>query len=65
MGTYEYLCPSNHVTERFVSLADRPEQIPCEHPECQEINAVATRVVSAVRTTFHANDRKAIKRKGH
>lgn len=60
MGLFEYTCGVGHITERLVSLKDRPEIIPCEHEGC----ALASRLtVSAARTTFHANDRKSIK--GH
>lgn len=61
MGIYEYQCPAGHITERFASLSERPESLQCEHEGCGQD---ATRIVSAVRTTFHMNDRKAIKRKG-
>jgi putative FmdB family regulatory protein len=59
MGVFEYQCSSGHITEKFVPLSERPEQIFCD--TCGE---TARRIVSAVKTTFHANDRKAIKREG-
>jgi hypothetical protein len=61
MGVYEYQCRHNHVTEKFVSLSERPLSVPCEHEGCKE---TATFVVSATPTTFRAADRKAFKRGG-
>lgn len=58
MGIFEYECPAGHVTDHFVSLSERETEIPCETEGCGQ---VARFVVSAARTTFHANDRKAIK----
>jgi hypothetical protein len=58
MGVFEYECPVLHVTDHYVSLAERPATIPCGVPGCKE---TARYIVSAARTTFHANDRKAIK----
>lgn len=62
MGVFEYECSRGHVTDHFVPLAERPQEIPCGHEGCTES---ARYVVSAAKTTFHANDRKAIKRRGH
>jgi hypothetical protein len=61
MGIYEYQCGSGHISERFVSLAERPDHIPCTRDGCGK---TASRCVSAVKTTFHHADRKAIKRSG-
>lgn len=60
MGVYEYQCQHGHITEFFRPLAERA--VPVECSTCKE---TATLIVSAVQTTFHANDRKAIKRSGH
>jgi hypothetical protein len=56
MGVFEYECPSGHVTDHLVALAERPNTIPCV--TCGQS---ARYIISAARTTFHANDRKAIK----
>jgi hypothetical protein len=61
MGVYEYECPSGHVTEMFVPLAERAKTVLCGHEGCQH---TASYVVSATPTTFRAADRKAFKRKG-
>ena len=65
MGIYEYQCPRGHVTERFVKLEERSQQIECEggteDVPCLEH---ADLIVSATPTTFRANDRKAFKRTG-
>ena len=58
MALYEFECKSKHVTERFVSLAERPATVKCE-----TCGTPAKFIVSAARTTFHANDRRAIKGK--
>lgn len=58
MGVFEFECPRGHVTDHFVSLAERPVQIRCGAAGCDEF---ARFIVSAAKTTFHANDRKAIK----
>ena len=58
MGVFEYECPLGHVTDHYVSLAERPATIQCKTEGCKEI---AKFIVSAAKTTFHANDRKAIK----
>jgi len=58
MGVFEFQCPKGHITDHFVSLAERPALIRCETKGCEEI---AKFIVSAAKTTFHANDRKAIK----
>ena len=56
MGIYEYQCPNGHVTEKMQSMSDRQRPVTCDH--CAEM---AQFIVSATPTTFHANDRKAIK----
>lgn len=58
MGVYEFECSNGHVTDHFVPLAERPATIPCGANGCEE---TARFVISAAKTTFHANDRKAIK----
>lgn len=58
MGIFEYECESGHVTDHFVSLSERPKTIRCGTKGCE---LAAHYVVSAARTTFHANDRRAIK----
>lgn len=62
MGIYEFECPAGHVTEKMVSLSERPPSVACEHEGCKE---QAQFVVSATPTTFRAQDRKAFKRQGH
>jgi hypothetical protein len=65
MPVYEYACPRGHVTEKFVSLSERPQFIDCEGGASDSpCLHQAERIVSAPKTTFHANDRKAIKREG-
>jgi hypothetical protein len=68
MGIYEYQCPAGHITEHFVSLAERPDNIPCSKcPNPNNLDAdivFAKRVLSATPTTFRAMDRKAFKRSG-
>jgi hypothetical protein len=59
MGIYEYECSDGHVSELFVKLAERPDTIRCAQCGC----GTAYLIVSGPQTTFHANDRKAIK--GH
>ncbi len=56
MAIYEYQCPEGHVTTHMSTFADKPTTVKCEH--CDK---AAEFVVSATPTTFHANDRKAIK----
>jgi hypothetical protein len=58
MGVFEYECPRGHVTDHLVSLAERPQTITCKTEGCGE---TASYIISAAKTTFHANDRKAIK----
>jgi hypothetical protein len=60
MAVFEFECSRGHVTDHYVPLAERPPSIPCGTKGCGE---VAKFIISAARTTFHANDRKAIK--GH
>ncbi len=55
MGLFEFVCPNGHVTEDLYSLKTRPDAIKCA---CGE---EAKLTISAVKTNFHANDRKAIK----
>lgn len=59
MGIFEYECPDGHITEHFVSLANRPDTI-----DCTQCHKWAKLIVSAVQTTFRAMDRKAFKRSG-
>lgn len=64
MGVFEYECPAGHTTDHFVSLNERPQTIPCGHKDEEgnsDCDKTAEFVVSAPKTTFHANDRKAIK----
>lgn len=61
MGIYEYQCPEGHLTELFVPLSARPQQIQCP---CN-CNEFAQLILSATPTSFRANDRKAFKRQGH
>jgi hypothetical protein len=56
MGVFEYECAQQHVTDFYVPLAERPKEIKCK--TCGE---PARYIISAAKTTFHANDRKAIK----
>lgn len=67
MGIYEYECPVGHVTERMVSLAERPDSIMCEQdvPNGLKCGETAKFVLSATPTTFRAMDRKCFKRQGH
>jgi hypothetical protein len=66
MGCFEFECERGHVTELFVSLAERPAFIKCEHAvEGQPCQLPANLVLSATPTTFRQNDRKAFKRQGH
>jgi predicted nucleic acid-binding Zn ribbon protein len=58
MSVFEFECQCGHVTDFLVPLAERPKEIPCE--VCGE---PARYIISAAKTTFHANDRKSIK--GH
>lgn len=61
MGIYEFACSQcDHVTDKLVSLAERPAVI-----DCERCGAPAQYVVSAVPTTFRAQDRKAFKKQGH
>jgi hypothetical protein len=65
MGIFEYECPAGHITEHFVSLAERPDNIPCAKCGTDDADIVfAKRVLSATPTTFRAMDRKAFKRTG-
>lgn len=61
MSVFEYECPCGHVSNVMCKIADRPDQILCHDVDCDH---VAKFVLSATKTTFHANDRKAIKREG-
>lgn len=58
MGIFEYECPAGHVSDHFVSLLERPDMIPCKADGCSN---TAHFIISPARTTFHANDRRAIK----
>lgn len=61
MGVFEYTCSAcNHITEKFVPLAERQPVV-----ECESCGAPANYTVSAVATTFRAADRKAFKKQGH
>lgn len=61
MGLFEYSCSQcDHTTEKLFSLAERPGII-----DCERCGAPALRVISAVPTTFRAQDRKAFKKQGH
>ena len=64
MGIFEYECPKGHVTEHFVSLAERPDNIPCAHCGSNDAEITwAKRITSAVKTTFRQMDRSAFKRR--
>lgn len=61
MGVFEYACSHcNHVTEKFVPLSERKPVV-----DCDSCGAPAQLQVSAVATTFRAQDRKAFKKQGH
>ena len=59
MGIFEYQCVNKHTEEYFGKHETKPDGI-----ECSKCGELATPVVSAVATTFHANDRRALKRHG-
>lgn len=61
MAIYEYQCSAcNHVTEKFVPLAERKPVV-----DCDSCGAPAQFVLSPTPTTFRAFDRKAFKKQGH
>lgn len=55
MPIFEYQCPNGHLQEKLVSR-DHVVRVPCN--KCA---ATAKRILSATKTTFKENDRKAIK----
>ncbi len=60
---YDYECPKGHKHSVTQSITDyKPGDVPCKAKRCREM---AIRVIAPTATTFHHNDRKAIKRKGH
>jgi hypothetical protein len=58
MGVFEFECPDGHITNLLVSYSERPAEIACGTEGCGK---PAKFIVSSPKTTFHANDRKAIK----
>ena len=61
MAIFEFECPKGHVSDLMVGVLPRPATIKCTHKGCGQ---EAKFVLSATKTTFHAMDRKAIKRGG-
>ena len=60
MGIYEYECPKGHISERFVSFEEKPDEVLCDHIDC---DFMAQPITSAVKTTFRHMDRTAFKRR--